>query len=54
MSSVDLRNPFVPCHYLYNFPVDFKKAQCRMSNLRNSYVSIIFSNVDRPHGACLF
>ena len=30
-----LRNGYVPCHYFYNFHVDFKIVPCRMSMLRN-------------------
>ena len=33
-----LRNGHVPCHYFYNFHVEFEMVPCHMSILRNTHV----------------
>ena len=35
-----LRNDNVPCHYLLFLSVDFKRVQCRLSNLRKGRVAL--------------
>ena len=51
-----VRNYDVPCHYLFNYPVDFKIAQCPMSILRKGpcRVTKCISHVAGLHVACRF
>ena len=51
-----LRNGNVPCHHSLDFPVDFKIAKCRLSNLRKGpcHVGNICAHVDKLHVTCRF
>ena len=44
-----LRNCNVPCRYFTKFPVDFKIALCRLSNLRKGRVALSNLRVKAPH-----
>ena len=51
----NLRNPLVLSHYICHFPVNLKKSQCCMSDLRTTlyhvgYIFLMF----KPHVACRF
>ena len=48
----NLRNPLVPCHYHYNFPVDLKKSQCRMSIIYFLMSIGLMSHVDFKKRLC--
>ena len=46
MSSVELRHPHIPCHYLYNFPINLKKVQISHVEIDKYHVmSVIFINM---------
>ena len=45
-----LRKGNVPCHYFVFLSVDFKRVQCRLSNLREGCVALSNLRVKGPHG----